>query len=97
MVTRDGGASWEDRKPNSQFDAHALATHSEAPNRVYEAAGGGVAVSADAGRSWPSADDGMDRHYVWGLAIDAADPDLWYVSASYGARRRTPATETPRA
>ena len=28
----------------------------------------------------------MDRHYTWGLAIDAADPDLWYVSASLGAR-----------
>jgi hypothetical protein len=28
----------------------------------------------------------MDRHYAWGLAIDAVDPDLWYVSASHGAR-----------
>ena len=28
----------------------------------------------------------MDRHYTWGLAIDAVDPDLWYVSASFGAR-----------
>src|SRR5256885_2663780 len=28
----------------------------------------------------------MDRHYVWGLAIDVDDPDLWYVSASFGAR-----------
>jgi hypothetical protein len=29
----------------------------------------------------------MDRHYTWGLAIDAGDPDLWYVSASVGARQ----------
>ncbi len=85
MITRDGGATWEDRKPGSQFDAHAIATHPAAPDRVYEAAGGGVAVSEDAGRTWRSADDGMDRHYAWGLAIDAADPDLWYVSASFGA------------
>jgi hypothetical protein len=28
----------------------------------------------------------MDRHYAWGLAVDPADPDLWYVSASYSAR-----------
>jgi hypothetical protein len=28
----------------------------------------------------------MDRHYAWGLAIDALDPDLWYVSASFSAR-----------
>jgi len=87
MVTRDGGATWEDRKPNSQADAHALATHPGAPERVYEAAGGGVSISNDAGRTWQAADDGMDRHYTWGLAVDAADPDLWYVSASYGARQ----------
>jgi photosystem II stability/assembly factor-like uncharacterized protein len=87
MVTRDGGESWEDRNPGSQFDAHALATHPAAPDRVYEAAGGGVAFSDDAGRTWRPADDGMDRHYTWGLAIDAGDPDLWYVSASVGARQ----------
>jgi photosystem II stability/assembly factor-like uncharacterized protein len=87
MVTRDGGATWEDRKPSSQHDAHAIATHPAAPERVYEAAGGGVAFSADAGRSWRPVDDGMDRHYSWGLAVDAVDPDLWYVSASFGARQ----------
>jgi photosystem II stability/assembly factor-like uncharacterized protein len=87
MVTRDGGATWEDRKPGSQYDAHAIATHARRPDRVYEAAGGGVAVSDDAGRTWRAADDGMDRHYTWGLAVDTVDPDLWYVSASLGARQ----------
>ena len=86
MVTRDGGETWEDRKLGSQYDAHALATHPAAPNRVYEAAGGGVAISDDAGRTWRAVDDGMDRHYAWGLAVDAAEPDLWYVSASFSAR-----------
>lgn len=85
MRTRDGGATWEDRKPGSQHDAHALVTHQAAPDRVYEAAGGGVARSDDAGATWRPVDEGMDRHYVWGLAVDAADPDLWYVSASHGA------------
>ena len=85
MVTRDGGATWEDRKPGSPHDAHAIATHPAAPDRVYEAAGGGVAFSADAEATWRPADEGMDRNYAWGLAIDAVDPDLWYVSASYGA------------
>lgn len=27
MVTRDGGQTWEDRKPNSYHDSHALRTH----------------------------------------------------------------------
>jgi len=85
MVSRDGGGTWEDRKPGSQHDAHVIATHPAAPARVYEAAGGGVARSDDAGGTWRPADDGMDRHYVWGLAVDVADPDLWYVSATYGA------------
>jgi hypothetical protein len=29
----------------------------------------------------------MDRFYVWGLAVDPADPDLWYVSAAPGPDR----------
>lgn len=86
MRSRDGGATWEDRKPGSYHDSHALATHRRAPGRVYEAAGGGVALSDNAGDSWSPVDAGMDRHYVWGLATDPADPDLWYVSASYSAR-----------
>ncbi|MGH2559312.1 MAG: WD40/YVTN/BNR-like repeat-containing protein [Thermomicrobiales bacterium] len=86
MRSRDGGHTWEDRKPGSYHDSHCLATHPAAPDRVYEAAGGGVAMSSDAGTVWREVDAGMDRHYVWGLAVDVADPDLWYVSASYGAR-----------
>jgi photosystem II stability/assembly factor-like uncharacterized protein len=86
MRSTDGGRTWEDRKPNSYHDSHAVLTHQHAPGRVYEAAGGGVARSDDAGASWTTVDDGMDRHYVWGLAVDPADPDLWYVSASFSAR-----------
>lgn len=86
MRTRDGGQTWEDHKPGAQLDAHALATHPAAPDRIYEAAGGGVAWSHDAGDTWRPSDDGMDRHYAWGLAVDSADPDLWYVSAASGPR-----------
>ncbi|HEX5502275.1 MAG TPA: hypothetical protein VFW96_06605, partial [Thermomicrobiales bacterium] len=86
MRSRDGGQTWEDRKPGSYHDSHAIATHPAAPGRVYEAAGGGVARSGDAGETWAPVDDGMDRHYVWGLAVDPADPELWYVSASHSAR-----------
>jgi photosystem II stability/assembly factor-like uncharacterized protein len=86
MRSRDGGQSWEDRKPGSQHDAHCLATHPAAPDRLYEAAGGGVAWSSDAGATWRPSDDGMDRLYTVGLAVDAADPDLWYVSATFSSR-----------
>jgi len=86
MRSTDGGKTWEDRKPGSYHDSHAVLTHAKALDRVYEAAGGGVSLSLDAGASWSEVDDGMDRHYVWGLAVDPADPDLWYVSATYNAR-----------
>lgn len=86
MRSVDGGQTWEDRKPGSYHDSHAIAMHPTATRRVYEAAGGGVAASQDAGDTWHEVDDGMDRHYAWGLAVDPADPDLWYVSASFSAR-----------
>jgi photosystem II stability/assembly factor-like uncharacterized protein len=86
MRSTDGGRTWEDRRPGSYHDSHAVLTHPTAFERVYEAAGGGVAVSDDSGASWREVDDGMDRHYVWGLAVDPADPDLWYVSATHSAR-----------
>ncbi len=86
MRSTDGGEHWEDRKPGAYHDSHAVLTHPADPTRVYLAAGGGVSMSTDAGDSWHEVDDGMDRHYVWGLAVDPSDPDLWYVSASYGAQ-----------
>ena len=84
MRSTDGGLTWEDRKPGSQPDSHVVLTHSRDPGRVYEAAGGGVALSVDAGETWTPADEGMGLHYVWGLAVDPEDPGLWYVSAAPG-------------
>lgn len=86
MRSTDGGQTWEDRKPGSQFDCHSLAIPTADTDRLYEAAGGGVAISLDRGVTWQAADTGMDRHYAWSVAVDPADPDLWYVSASTGAR-----------
>ena len=86
MRSLDGGETWEDRKPGSQHDCHSLAIPAGDTDRLYEAAGGGVALSLDRGATWQAADTGMDRHYAWSVAVDPVDPDLWYVSASTGAR-----------
>ena len=86
MRSLDGGRTWEDRKPGSQHDSHTLATHPAAPGRVYEAAGGGFAESRDGGATWRGRDAGLAWHYLWGLAVDPADPDVLVVSASPGPR-----------
>jgi photosystem II stability/assembly factor-like uncharacterized protein len=87
MLSRDGGKTWEDHRPGAQRDVHAIAWHPTAPGRAYEAGGGGAAWSHDGGWSWEPADAGRDRHYTWGLAVDPADPDCWFVSASPGPRQ----------
>ena len=84
MRSSDGGRSWQDHRPGAQPDVHSLAWHPRAPDRAYEAGGGGAAFSKDAGESWQPADEGRDRHYTWSVAVDPDDPDLWYVSASTG-------------
>jgi photosystem II stability/assembly factor-like uncharacterized protein len=87
MRTTDGGETWADHRPGAQRDVHQVAWHPSAPGRAYEAGGGGSAWSRDGGESWEPADEGRDRHYTWALAVDPADPDCWYVSASTGPGR----------
>ena len=82
MRTRDAGASWIDHNPQAHSDAHQLLTHPLAPERLYEAAGQGIARSGDRGESWRRFEDGLDRHYAWAQAIDPTNPDLWYVAIS---------------
>ena len=84
MRSDDGGASWFDHNPQAHSDAHQLLTHPLAPNRLYEAAGQGIARSENLGSTWSRPEDGLDRHYAWAEAIDPGDPDLWYVSVSRG-------------
>ncbi|TKX75699.1 hypothetical protein EXE46_02855 [Halorubrum sp. GN11_10-6_MGM] len=85
VVTADGGETWTDRPPGSRRDTHAMATHPDAPDRAYAAAGDGFAESDDRGDSWRVRDDGLDHGYVWGLAVDPGDPDTALVSAAASA------------
>ena len=87
MRSPDGGETWQDQRPGAYADCHALAAHPAAPEAIYEAAGGGFAESEDFGDSWSAADGGMDRRYVWGLAVDSNDPSLVYTSAASGPGR----------
>ncbi len=86
MRSDDDGRTWQDRKPGAKLDAHTLRTHRLAPGRVYEAAGDGYAETADGGATWSAADQGLPWRYLWGLAVDPADPATAVVSASPGPR-----------
>jgi len=87
MRSNDGGKTWDDRKPNSQYDCHSLTMHHKAPGRVYEAAGGGYAETRDGGETWQTINDGLAPYtYLVHIAVDSGDPDTMIASAAKGAR-----------
>ncbi len=87
--SRDRGESWIDRMPDGPRDTHTLAVHPMSPGRLYSAAGDGLTTpghgyqeSMDGGDSWMYPDEGLQHHYLYGLAVDPGDPDTAVVSAA---------------
>jgi hypothetical protein len=100
VYSLDGGNNWYDRTPDSPFDTHTLLMHPLAPDRLYSAAGDGLrspargySESHDAGQTWRHPVEGREYHYLWGMAIDPADPDTVLVSASPNAHKAHHARE----
>ncbi|HLH69123.1 MAG TPA: glycosyl hydrolase [Candidatus Dormibacteraeota bacterium] len=91
--SRDGGHTWDDRVPDGPRDTHTLAVHPRAPGRLYSAAGDGFSLpghgyneSRDRGDTWTHPGQGIERHYLYGLAVDPGDPDTILVSAATSPR-----------
>ncbi|HZU15714.1 MAG TPA: glycosyl hydrolase [Candidatus Dormibacteraeota bacterium] len=91
--SRDGGRTWSDRVADGPRDTHTLAVHPRAPGRLYSAAGDGFGSpgrgyheSRDRGETWTRPDQGIERHYLYGLAVDPGDPDTILVSAAASPR-----------
>lgn len=89
----DGGRTWTDRVADGPLDTHTLAVHPRVPGRLYSAAGDGVMSrgrgyneSADGGETWTRPDEGIERHYLYGLAVDPGHPDTVIVSAARSPR-----------
>lgn len=85
----DAGASWWDRTLDGPRDTHTLAVHKDAPGRLYSAAGDGFSrpgmgysESRDGGETWERFADGLGHHYLWGVAVDPADPETVVISAA---------------
>ncbi|HEU4823267.1 MAG TPA: hypothetical protein VFS97_07575 [Nitrososphaeraceae archaeon] len=80
----DGGRTWIDRVKHSPYDSHTLSTHPKAPKRLYSSAGDGYFESFDYGESWNRPMEGLNHHYLYGLAVDSGDPQNVIVSAALG-------------
>lgn len=90
----DSGQTWEDRQPGGPFDTHTLGLPRQYPGHIYSAAGDGViragegfAESHDRGTTWERPSAGLQHHYLWGLAVDPANPDTLVISAAAGPRQ----------
>jgi photosystem II stability/assembly factor-like uncharacterized protein len=91
--SRDAGQSWSDRVEGGPFDSHTLATPPQLPGVIYSAAGDGFmqpgmgfCESHDGGETWSRPGEGLGYHYLWGLAVDPADPTALIVSCAPGPR-----------
>jgi photosystem II stability/assembly factor-like uncharacterized protein len=85
VQSHDGGRTWIDRVEHGPYDTHTMATHKKAPKRLYSSAGDGYFESFDYGESWNRPIAGLKHHYLYGLAVDSANPQTVIVSASLTA------------
>jgi hypothetical protein len=80
--SEDGGRTWSGHRKKADRDCHELAFHLSSGDWVYEAGGGGPAVSRDGGKTWRHPLRGLLGRYCMACAADPERPEVWYVSAS---------------
>jgi hypothetical protein len=78
----DGGRTWSGHRRHADLDCHALAFHASDGRWVYEAGGGGPAVSRDGGERWTHPMDGLATRYSMAVAADPVRPEVWYVTGA---------------
>jgi photosystem II stability/assembly factor-like uncharacterized protein len=88
--TGDGGRTWSAHRRSADRDCHDLRFHARDGSWVYEAGGGGPAVSRDGGRTWRHPLQGLDGRYAMACAADPGRPEIWYVSAAPMVSWRAP-------
>jgi photosystem II stability/assembly factor-like uncharacterized protein len=78
----DGGKTWSNHLKGALRDCHKMTFHASNGAWVYEAGGGGAAVSNNCGAIWRQPKSGLDRKYGWACAADPERPEVWYLAAS---------------
>lgn len=76
--TPDGGTTWHEALAGE--DLHRVAIDPADPDRILAAAGSGLHVSPNGGRSWGRIDD-LRGKYLHAVVFDPADPAIVYVYA----------------
>lgn len=82
LRSEDGGDTVEDHNEQAKLDAHGMATHPDAPGRIYASAGDGYAESNDYGESWTVIEDGITDGYLYSIAVDPGDPDTVVITGA---------------
>ena len=82
LRSEDGGLTWSGHRQAADRDCHDLRFHARDGSWVYEAGGGGPAVSRDGGCTWRHPLRGLAGRYAMACAADPARPEVWYVSAA---------------
>jgi photosystem II stability/assembly factor-like uncharacterized protein len=81
LVSRDGGASFEDKSKGVDGDIHTLQVAPHNPDLVFAMTGDGLFRSKDGGDHWKKLDNGLDRWYMVPLAFVTADAKILCVGA----------------
>lgn len=87
LVSDDRGGSWRPSPPGGGRAVTELATHPDAPGRVYAATDDGVVASRDGGETWRRYGRGLGGSYVRSVAVDPGDPDAVLATAAASVRR----------
>lgn len=74
----DAGQTWSSHRRGAGRDCHQLLFHPRQGQWVYQAHGGGPAVSRDAGQTWTGPRAGLGMRYCINVACDAERPEIWY-------------------
>jgi photosystem II stability/assembly factor-like uncharacterized protein len=80
--SEDGGRTWSGHRRHADLDCHALCFHARDGRWVYEAGGGGPAVSRDGGVRWMHPHRGLTTRYGMAVAADGVRPEVWYLAAA---------------
>lgn len=87
IVTKDGGGSFVETtliKPGYAGNIRTLAVDPASSDRLYAGADHGVFASADKGKTWREANDGLSNVLVTALAVDPASAKTVYAGTQYG-------------